>query len=283
MNRTQLGNPADPGQVTRLILDYQPRQITGWGDLYGFTLGGHVATSDFTYQDTAYSVTLMPFGQPGDSPDPVYEDVPADPAIDFRQTLAHAWGAYYSFRYLGGQGAFSVQSYSVFANAPAPSAVGFGGDLYLVYQPGRGGHPAIDDELQFIQVTYSNSAGAGSALVSAVDDSGRDNPFYGEGGGLISVKGNVSVSFYDRPNRAIGSKISVSLAPLSWMAEVFLAQDTGVKDADGKDIVNIFGGVKWGWQASLSGSRRGCRGPARGTPAVRREPGSCLHQPPDWD
>jgi len=25
-------------------------------------------------------------------------------------------------------------------------------------------------------------------------------------------------------------------------------QDTGLKDAAGKDIVNIFGGVKWGWQ-----------------------------------
>jgi hypothetical protein len=29
---------------------------------------------------------------------------------------------------------------------------------------------------------------------------------------------------------------------------VFLAQDTGIKDAAGQDIINIFGGVKWGWQ-----------------------------------
>jgi hypothetical protein len=84
MNRTQLGNPAGPGQATGLILDYQPRQITGWG---GFTLGGHVVDHDFTFQDTAYTVSLMPFGQPGGSPDPVYEDVPADATINFRQTL----------------------------------------------------------------------------------------------------------------------------------------------------------------------------------------------------
>jgi hypothetical protein len=250
MNRTQLGNSAGPGQAPGLVLDYQPSQITGWGDMAGFTLGGHVADYDFTYQDTAYRVSLMPFGQPGDSPDPVHEDVPADATINFQQTLAQTWGSYYSFRYLGGQGAFSVQSYSVFANEPTPShpAVGFGGDLYLVYQPGCGRHPAIDDELRFIQVTCRNSGGAGSALVSAVDNNGRDNPFYGEGGGLISVKGNVSVSFYDRPMQAIASKVPVSLAPWSFMAEVFLAQDTGVKDATGKDIVNLFGGVKWGWQ-----------------------------------
>lgn len=35
-----------------------------------------------------------------------------------------------------------------------------------------------------------------------------------------------------------------------FIAEVFLAQDTGVKDRAGKDIVTISGGVKWGWQAT---------------------------------
>lgn len=229
----------------RLILDYQPSQITGWG---GSTLGGHVADYDFTYQDTAYIVSLMPFGQAGKSPDPVYEDVPADATINFQQTLAQAWGAYYSFRYLGGQGAFSVQSYSVYAHT-SPSSAGFGGDLYLAYRPGRGRHPAIDDELQFIQVVSRNSAGAGSALVSTVDNNMRANPFYGApGAGALSVNGNVSVSFYDRPGQGVASRAPVSLAPWSAMFEVFLAQDTGMKDAAGKDIVNIFGGVKWGWQ-----------------------------------
>jgi hypothetical protein len=125
--------------------------------------------------------------------------------------------------------------------------------VYLVYQPGHGRHLAIDDELRFIQVVCRNSAGAGSALASTVDNNMRANPFYGEGGGLISVNGTVSVNFYDRPGQGLGSsKAPVSLALLSWLAEVFLAQDTGVKDAAGKDIVNIFGGVKWGWQATTA-------------------------------
>jgi hypothetical protein len=29
----------------------------------------------------------------------------------------------------------------------------------------------------------------------------------------------------------------------------FLAHDTGAKDRTEKDIVNIYGGVRWGWQA----------------------------------
>jgi hypothetical protein len=33
------------------------------------------------------------------------------------------------------------------------------------------------------------------------------------------------------------------------MAEVFLVQDTGTRDAAGKGVIKVFGGVKWGWQA----------------------------------
>jgi hypothetical protein len=132
------------------------------------------------------------------------------------------------------------------------SSVGVGGDVYLVYQPGPDRRPPIDDQLRFIQVVCSSSGGAGSALVSTVDNNERANPFYGEGGGVISLNGNVSLSFYDRPGHGMAGKGAVSLAPWSWMAEVFLAQDTGVEDAAGKDIVNIFGGVTWGWQMTTA-------------------------------
>jgi hypothetical protein len=159
-------------------------------------------------------------------------------------------GAYYSFKCLGGQGGFSVESYSVFVTEPTQSdpVVRFGGDLYLVYRPGRHSQLAIDNELQFIQVIRTNSAGPGSTLVSSSDTSGRDNPFYGEGAGLTSVNGSQSVSFYDRPLRSMGGQTITSRAPYLVMAEAFLAQDTGAKDVAGKDIVNIYGGVKWGWQ-----------------------------------
>ena len=38
------------------------------------------------------------------------------------------------------------------------------------------------------------------------------------------------------------------LPPGVFRAEMFLAQDTGKRNAAGKDIINIFAGVKWGWQ-----------------------------------
>jgi hypothetical protein len=227
-----------------LTIDYQPSQITGWG---GATLGGHIASADFTFQGTAYTLSLAPFGQAGDSPDPVYEDVPADPVIGFQQTLTQAWGEYYSFRYLGGQGSFSVQSYSVYTHVSSSSA-GFGCDLYLVYQP-SGGYPAVDDELRFIQVVSRTSAGTGSAPVSVVDNNLRANPFYMDpGGGVLSVNGTVGVSFYDRPGQGVSGQAAASLAGSAGLFEVFLARDTGLKDASSKGIVNIFGGVKWGWQ-----------------------------------
>jgi hypothetical protein len=53
------------------------------------------------------------------------------------------------------------------------------------------------------------------------------------------------VSFSDFIRQGFGGK---SLPPVLLAAETFLVQDTRMKDAAGKDIVNIFGGIKWGWR-----------------------------------
>lgn len=78
------------------------------------------------------------------------------PAISFRQTLATAWGAYYSFRYQGGfrgHDEFTVGSYSAFADESSPDAPGlrYGADLYLTYTPGRG-DPPVRGLMYWIQV-----------------------------------------------------------------------------------------------------------------------------------
>jgi hypothetical protein len=223
-----------------LALDYRPSQVTGWSAPYSPTTGGHVAARDFTCRGKAYRVSLLPFGQLGKAPDPVYEKSPADPVIKFRQTLATSWGRYYRFRYRGGlpPGArLAIESYSVRVSDNA-GALTYGNDLYLVYQPGPQPRLPLDSDLQFIQVLWSHGP--------SVVDSTTANPFYGSGSGLTSVYGNQSVSFYDNP--AMGHGAGSHLPPGVFRAEVFLAQDTGIKDAAGKDIVNIFGGVKWGWQ-----------------------------------
>jgi hypothetical protein len=231
-----------------LVLDYRPSQPTGWAPPYTPTLGGHIASSELTWHGQAYRVSLLPFGQK-DTPNPVYEDDPGDATVKFKHTLAKKWSAYYTFRYLGGLdgGArFTVESYGAFHGkppSPRQSGVLIGADLYVVYHPGRGpDHPAVSSDLQFIQVVYYQiGTGLGDNLV----DTDRANPFYGEGGGLTSIDGNQSVSFSDFVREGFGT---TNLPPNLFVAETFLAQDTRTKDAAGKDIVHIFGGLKWGWQ-----------------------------------
>lgn len=76
-------------------------------------------------------------------------------------------------------------------------------------------------------------------------DSMRHNPFYGEGAGLTSINGNQIVNFYDHIH--VGSPVN-KLSQQIVRAETFLVQDTGKKNSAGKDIVNIYGGVKWGFE-----------------------------------
>jgi len=234
------GSVAGTGAGGQLLPEYRPSQVTGWSAPYSPTIGGHAAAKTFIRRGHAYRLSLLTFGQSAAAPDPVYEKSPADPVVRFARTLAASWGKYYAFRYQDGLPAgarFAVQSYSVKLGG-RPGTVSYGNDLYLVYQPGRQDHLPDDSGLQFIQVVWSRG--------ESVVDGTTGNPFYGSGSGLTSVDGYQRVSFYDNPHLSQGA--ASRLRPVQFRAEVFLAQDTGTKNAAGKDIVNIFGGVKWGWQ-----------------------------------
>lgn len=235
--------------ASKLGTSYRSSQPTGWEQPYTPTLGGHVGFKEISYNGKKYRITALPFGQPAKSPDPVYEAVPNDPDVNFKQTLARAWSRYYTFRYLKGLpgGAkFVVESYSVALSKQSvisgagqtSSGLGFGEDIYFVYKPGKSRkHPAINSDLQFIEVVY----GHGASFV----DSTRHNPFYGEGGGLTSIDGNQIVNFDDFIQSATGKPQAPTVTS---RAETFLAQDTGQKNSAGKEIVNIYGGVKWGFE-----------------------------------
>ena len=251
MSAGQAGTHAGASpQAGRLVLDYQPSQVTGWSPPASPALGGHIGSTEFRWHGRTYRVSLLPFGQPGVAPNPVYENNPADATVKFRHTLAKKWSADYTFRYMGGlpSGArFTVESYGAFHGKPPnprrQSGVLIGADLYAVYHPGHGpDNPAVSSDLQFIQVVYYQiGADPGDNLV----DTDRANPFYGEGGGLTSIDGNQSISFSDFVREGFSGK---NLPRNLFVAETFLAQDTRTKDSAGKDIVNIFGGIKWGWQ-----------------------------------
>lgn len=246
-----------------LVVDYRPSQPTGWG---GVTIGGHVASVPFTVQGNPYEISLLAFGQPGSAPDPVYEPEPSDPTIDFTRTLQKAWGAYYSFRYRGGfrgRSKLIAQSYNVQAREPTPTqpaaasahptstppigtgaGVSYGGDLFIRYDPDpASSDPPVNDDLQWIQVLHAQGR-------SFVDGPGRANPYY-FGAGLTSVYGEPVCSFYDRPGTGVGSGVA-GKGPITIddqeMFETFLVHDTGRSDWLGKGIIDVYGGVKWGWQ-----------------------------------
>jgi hypothetical protein len=211
------------------------------------TIGGHAPVQDFTFQDKPHRVSVL---QSGDSWDPVYEDVPGDATLNFRKTLDAAMGAYYSFRYVGfrGRNEFNVQSYGVFYTGPTEAVpeTRFGGGLYVVYEPDLSrGDPLVHDSLHWIQVVTVQGE---PAMPPMADNFGRPNPYYVYGG-LTSVYGKEVFNFHDISQ--LGIQLAPGAAPsldVRFMAETFLAQDTGVRDAAGKVVVNIFGGIKWGWQ-----------------------------------
>lgn len=246
-----------------LLTNYLPTQPTGWPaqqgrarNGVGVTIGGHVASLPFTLRDTSYVVALMAFGQPGEAPDPVYEGEPSDPTINFKATLRKAWGAYYSFHYTGGlsgRSAISVQSYSVAVSEPtaAHPDLGYGCDLFCLYEPDpNSSDPPITADLRWIAVSYSHGR-------SSTEFAQRACPYYFPGG-FTSVYGKPACSFYSAPNAGIGvpppgkgPTTGAGSGPAissQEMSETFLALDTGRKDHAGKGIIDILGGVKWGYQ-----------------------------------
>lgn len=216
------------------------------------TLGGHVPSKDFTQNGRAFRISLLGFGQPGDARDPVYEAEPSDPDINFKQTLVETFGDYYSFRYgtgLRNQERFRVQSYSVFVNQSSDvSPLTYGADLYVVYEPDpRRGHPAGQGTLLWIRVV--RRVGAHGLADSYVDNIGGVHPFTATGG-RSSIYGEqvVNLDYVDSIERFPGAPGDLGVTPEVFMAEVFLVRDTRVKDLTGRDVVNVLGGIKYGWQ-----------------------------------
>jgi hypothetical protein len=224
-----------------VVLNYQPSQPYGWraGPMsypsFGMTVGGHTTSKEFVCGGRSYRINLSPS-------DPVYEDLPADPAIDYRRILDDSFGAHYSFRYVGGlpgRNAFDVQSYSVYVQEEPQ--LRYGADVYVVHRP------VIPGALCWIQVvTWSGRPP--EFPVNYLDNMGRANPFYCDGG-HISILGEqvFNLRWGDGSALDVMTPADAVLAD-RFSAEVFLVQDTRRKDPQGKTIVNIFGGIKYGWQ-----------------------------------
>jgi hypothetical protein len=232
-------------QHAHLVLDYRPSQWTGWE--WGKTIGGHHSSKEFTLAGRRYQISLLALGQPASSRNPVYESGPSDPAVAFRRTLERKFGAWYSFRYrdgLTGHNEFRVQCYSVFAT---PQQLSFGAQLYLVYEPDvHAGDPRAEAQLGWIQVArWTGAGGPGSAPY--VDNTECPNPAF-ISGGLISILGTRVFNFDNPVTAQLTQSSDNRVLSARYLAEVFLARDTATRDAAGKDVIEIFAGLKYGWQ-----------------------------------
>jgi hypothetical protein len=241
--------------MSHLVLNYRPSQPHAWGDpdpSSAVTIGGHTASQDFTLGSRSYRIDLL---QSGDSGDPVYEDVPGDATINFKETLDAAFGGYYSFRYTGGfrgRNEFDIQSHNVFVRpATGTTPLLYGADLYVVYNPDtRAGDPLPHGTLRWIQVVKLGGSAVPPGLESPFVDNGRSaNPFYTLGG-YTAINGNriFSVDYAVVRPAMLGPGGEVPVLSEQFTAELFLAHDTGTRDSTGKEIVHIFGGIKYGWQ-----------------------------------
>jgi hypothetical protein len=235
--------------MSHLVLNYRPSQPHAWGDpdpSSAMTIGGHTTSQDFTFGNRSYRIDLL-------QSCPVYQDVPGDATLKFRETLGTAFGAYYSFRYVGfhGRNEFNVQSHSVSVRpATETTPLLYGADLYVVYNPDtRAGDPVPHGTLRWIQVVKLGGSTVPPGLESPfVDNGGSANPFYVLGG-YTAINGNRVFSVnYAAVRPAMAMPGDVTALSDQFTAELFLAQDTGAKDSTGKDVVNIFGGIKYGWQ-----------------------------------
>lgn len=79
---------------------------------------------------------------------------------------------------------------------------------------------------------------------------GRANPYY-FGAGPTSIYGKRVCSFYDRPGTGVGQGVA-GRSPITIesqeLFETFLVHDTGRTDRVRRGIIEVHGGVKWGWQ-----------------------------------
>lgn len=247
-----------------VALNYQPSQPTGCPpqslglfESVGKSVGGNTASQEFLRGTDRYRISLL-------HQDPVFEGIPEDPTIEYQRKLEEAFGTYYTFNYVGGfygKDEFNVRSYTTFVREPTErSPLIYGADIFVVYTPDlTKGDPGIERHLKWIQVVHSKTVatpGGQTPERPPVDNRGSAHPFWGCEA-VTSIYGNPVVTFTDTPQEAAmtpppggpsGGNTPLPDASVVFMAEVFLAEDTLKKDTNGKEIINIFGGFKWGYR-----------------------------------
>jgi hypothetical protein len=208
--------------AAHVVAEHRPGGPTGWPGPLSTTAGGHTTAIEFVVDGRSWRVALL-------APDPRYRD---RPSAAFSAAVERACGEHYAVRSVGGfagSGELRVRTHSVFVSADGRP----GADLHVVYEPDLGrGDPPADDAMHWIQVVRRGAA-------VELDNGGRGNPFYPYGG-RTSVDGRAVVNVQATPQSGVGRHL--------FSAETFLARDTGRRAPDGRGVVEVLGGVEWGWE-----------------------------------
>jgi hypothetical protein len=187
---------------------------------------------------TVFSMSLLPSH-------PQFLTTP-DSAVNFQSVLSLSFPNW-TFNYmtngndlaLGGSPSLTARTYSTFTND------GVGAELYLGYTPGASDPKGAG--VHWIQVVSNNWSIAfdfSGVATNFVDTKIANSPFYDNGNTGYDATTNY---FDDIPKRPRIGLTNYNGTPITWLGEAFLVQDLGTNGLGG-DTVNIYDGVKWGWQ-----------------------------------
>ncbi len=143
-----------------------------------------------------------------------------------------------------------MQSYSVFVTEPTTKRpqLTYGMDVFLATSRAR------TQATPRLPPTSGGSRSTTQAEGRPPSSAQRACPYYFPGG-FTSVYGEPACSFYGGSAGGIGitpggKGPTTDTGPAfsaMVMAESFLVEDTGRQNRQGKGIINIYGGVKWGY------------------------------------
>jgi hypothetical protein len=173
----------------------------------------------------------------------------ASTQVDFANVLAKAFPKY-TFNYFAADkktdlslpaDSLVVKSYDV----ESPDAIAE--DFYVGYN----GRTPSGGDVHWIQVIKDNWSvkGLPYSTDNLVDNNGGTSPYYDSaflGAGSFATPDDAFL--YDQPSRkALDLPDNWNGTTIFWTAEAYLVQQMGPNDKGGQ-IVNIYDGVRWGWQ-----------------------------------
>jgi hypothetical protein len=238
-----LGGPASAGVVKESYPGSSLSFDGGFGKK-GKATGKYGPSRELKYAfDNNFKLVTLP-AHPQDLVNPA-----TSTQVDFANVLAKAFPKY-TFNYFGADGktdlslpadSLVVKTYDV-ENVDAIAE-----DFYVGYN----GKKPTGGDVHWIQVIKDNWSvkGLPYSTDNLVDNNGGALPYYDSNFLGTGAFGTPDDAFlYDQPGRkSLDLPDNWNGTTIFWTAEAYLVQQVGANDKGGQ-IVNVYDGVRWGWQ-----------------------------------